>query len=1295
MTDVVILPYNATGNCKAYKNPLVLKFRASTLEPMFQSTMFSKYLVTVKTDCVDSNCLLRLQNISNTRRNQDEATISILGTLMYNLQKENLENSLLKFGRRLDQVHDLISNKSIPNLLNIILFGKMISIDTQVTRLKGMFVYKNDLNKKVTTFVLIEDDRAIVIHLLEKVQQPDDDNIEKFVNLIKIPRLYPTVNTIVATVYLDTMKRDFSPLNFTTILTSQEGLFGKMSIVLDMTEKVLSNETETSDGRVLFLQNFLTDPVEISEPNPIKLINSALQMMILDDIRESDLDSIQILMTSLLSEYFHVTMHSGTKTTSVLVFRSPKHQFVIDYQIGSSNQPKKFERQMKIQHTLLKKVTLCCENLVLLRVYLNRRKQDGFFNRYCFTKIESNEKLSEVKCGTICRRKMFDNEELTTVRTETNNDTHLELENLIPVRDYSKIIPIEHVIMLKFGVSGTIDKTQPIYNLITAIKYGLFGFNVNAALRSRFCQKYPDFQTISTSESLEVQLMSICHEKLLFIIPEDESNLPELYPLETSAEKKPDSLETGTMVSINEVMAIEAIRKPATITLPERFETYKKINFDNYNLVVPEINFGMIDNSRAEAQNKLNEDVFDKMRSYLDDKLGFFVIPSKICVKKANKRTVESSPNFANTVGVSHASHHFESGGELHSFANFSFAPKLDRFNRYWPQNSENICLPTSDHQEPDFTARRTYDCDNMLGTGNFRTADTKSTALIHIGDGSDSVEGFLHKPNLFVSSSGRKTLLGGAKHDVFVIDTEFPVQGYMNGNSKENTLVFSDYFKQVNTSISLHLTQIDRETMELKPPSTDDVNAKLVLKNIQNFIGRHGLPDYIDAPCTVDKLDLKGGSRDNFDNVYIGNPCNYDLSIKLNSNTAVRFLIKSFGRFEYHVNQSDSSVTIDFGGQDDHESVHIVRFDHELNPRTKITHEKTVTTGIWRTTFGQDDHENLIVVNPPKMKIFYVFKGDHVCQFQDSETFVFHRSLQSTPIDIINTLNVALANVFTNSLKETHVKVYGQQVLDDPEVVITSAIQAWHPNFRRIYLNNDPKLPTTIYGSENIENVYQIAFDCATKTRCSVPNINIIRKLDFPPTKNTIDMTELAKYYETLRFSVRPCMAPTETFPLEIRIVIRHENNRQVAFCAGRTIGTIKVHNLTITALDSLKIKALKVFLVGRNSRNEFTISQTYVELNTKSTLVLTYGNVKNDSPMKTQLTPDESRGQIQILHQHLFLEIVCTNGETVSVLLWNFDYFKRDFLQVKIGFSKVTMEIVNLKNGEYRFYWRPQIGT
>lgn len=155
------------------------------------------------------------------------------------------------------------------------------------------------------------------------------------------------------------------------------------------------------------------------------------------------------------------------------------------------------------------------------------------------------------------------------------------------------------------------------------------------------------------------------------------------------------------------------------------------------------------------------------------------------------------------------------------------------------------------------------YRCINAVGIRKVPN-NPNGYALIVVLSGTDIVNGFQDRTNVFLTDKGIKKLTGGEKDDVFVL-TGTEISGTIDGKEGNNVLDFQKFVPDSGKIVVLALGDIIGRYMNLGQPTSalivDPSAPLLIIKKMHSVIGRAKKTDVIVAKCDTKLIDSQGGT--------------------------------------------------------------------------------------------------------------------------------------------------------------------------------------------------------------------------------------------------------------------------------------------------------------------------------------------------------------------------------------------------------------------------------------------------
>jgi len=429
------------------------------------------------------------------------------------------------------------------------------------------------------------------------------------------------------------------------------------------------------------------------------------------------------------------------------------------------------------------------------------------------------------------------------------------------------------------------------------------------------------------------------------------------------------------------------------------------------------------------------------------------------------------------------------------------FSKRVDRYVRGKPDTNRGEQMVCNHFNmlkmDSDDRWESMYDCKGMLGLED--TTCKNGMVYIDIGNGSDVIKGHQNLSNEVFSGAGFKLITGGVKDDTFIIHSlGSHTYGLVHGYNGSDTLVLNQYLPDQPVIQFVALTK------NMAKIVTSGSGHELVLKDVENILGREKMTDRIDVICGFHSVNMRGGTSDSPDVVTIGNrQCNFNTLIAVGGNTHVENKAKH-GSFMYEMHQMNSSSALvqlpaDFGA-----SSHAFQFDYPVDQldRIELVKEKATKS---RTLHFHTKHAQS---NETRFTIEF-YHPDHPISFSDDTTVLVNGE----------DVHLSLPNTTSKTFSET--MEHAKQLSLNHRAYVTAGVDGkfihvgFTPdagtNLSKTHMNtltNQPEQQSWLIGGRN--NVYNITavFPDETIPSCTFNDVTI--EIRDPLSHNVIDLVTL-----------------------------------------------------------------------------------------------------------------------------------------------------------------------------------------
>ncbi|MBV0900128.1 MAG: ankyrin repeat domain-containing protein, partial [Wolbachia endosymbiont of Fragariocoptes setiger] len=414
-----------------------------------------------------------------------------------------------------------------------------------------------------------------------------------------------------------------------------------------------------------------------------------------------------------------------------------------------------------------------------------------------------------------------------------------------------------------------------------------------------------------------------------------------------------------------------------------------------------------------------------------------------------------------------------------------------------WLKGDENeitegklFCIPSAEEGVISST-EKTYKSKNAIGVKYGKDRKGKAT-FINLTEGKNTIIGFSNKPNIFAIGQGYKNIIGGESDDLFKfveksVHNQSPyITGVMDGRGGTDTLDIA--------ALSSEIKNIVINFQEKKLLDTEN-KLSLEVKNINNFIGRVGKIDTVNAACDTRHIDARGGVNDsNYDAVTINDDiCNYDAKVIIRPYTKVDSKAKA-GVIRYIVNEKEvgtASVNIDANSKCDHQFIFV---NYKLDDISSIKiQESTVSF-----SFSVSNSKFKLLVNGSPIKYSYQLSDSTKLIIGQKNLYALHNTQEP-----INRSSIERYSNIAKKLKMNLVVHSNEEVLS-----------VGHDHHDVI--QNDPTAKVSHLVGNGGENIFILKSGVGIKNLplAGVVLYNFNRK---EATRDTLDLREINKQVKEL----------------------------------------------------------------------------------------------------------------------------------------------------------------------------------
>uniref|UniRef100_A0A915IR30 Uncharacterized protein n=1 Tax=Romanomermis culicivorax TaxID=13658 RepID=A0A915IR30_ROMCU len=392
----------------------------------------------------------------------------------------------------------------------------------------------------------------------------------------------------------------------------------------------------------------------------------------------------------------------------------------------------------------------------------------------------------------------------------------------------------------------------------------------------------------------------------------------------------------------------------------------------------------------------------------------------------------------------------------------------------------------TSDDQPGMMDENFNANCSRAVGLTNLLS--TGDLTMIDMRDGTDIVEGTDQGRNIFRIGNGLKhKVKGGDKNDLFIFDGN-ETGGSFEGMSGDDTADFRNFAPNA-------------KTLEFRSSSNGTVvvfykksNFEIILRDVENFIGRYNAPDLITPHCDAKFVDSNHGGIAGNDLIHIMEKiCFYQLTVVVGHRLLIRNDAK-FGNFDYMIEESACGIIfLDQNTLAQHRFIFRSGFDQlvlvsnvDIGPRSLVFH------------FGGET--GLVIHNTPFSKCTFHFSDDTELIIDWSTNLHMHAYITSHKMW---SKVEDFASYYDNMSKNHNCSITVYDQIKNFTLLIANPYES---SASHIFHNN-PYQTTMILGRDQ-ENVYVVNYDL---NFAQFPNVTI---QDNGSTKNikTIDMNDFSQ---------------------------------------------------------------------------------------------------------------------------------------------------------------------------------------
>lgn len=603
----------------------------------------------------------------------------------------------------------------------------------------------------------------------------------------------------------------------------------------------------------------------------------------------------------------------------------------------------------------------------------------------------------------------------------------------------------------------------------------------------------------------------------------------------------------------NAVSRVKQLNSVIQLTAKEKFwETLRAV-------------FSLSSQSYVEWQaerKRIHGDLISQMNTYLTNRtdVELFVEPNMFVSHYLTTKTTYITYSVVGYASYPMESSKFTEVAQYKSFENnfvdFQSAKSV-RYSRTFPdidgKTQELVCSEFDVARNEDLPSKSVelYECIGMVG---LRLKEREGIAHIDIGNGSDVLRGFLDKPNeVWLHGSGNKYVSGGNADDTFVIKSISGMYGLIDGRKGLDTLiVMDDTF--VNKTVSI---QTDSANISIIKTSE---KRRLVIKNVEKFVGRSELPDEVSISCNTALVNMAGSSDELMpDKVFVNEmaKCDYNTQIVINKNTHVVNMATQ-GTFSYIIQQISGVALIDL--KKNTLGHHVFHFLNEIESLEKVSID--TKNGNLNVYINDTKHT---VTNQLTVKNYHhqypiaflsqtalVMNGKDMIVHMTNETSVNQVLERSKKLEHLHATVFALVN---SQKQEVHV---GHNELNESKPFLNM-------------LTNNPSVESFLFGAK--DNVYNISLRCTQNT---------LRPCDFKPVTivieqngtNLIDLQNLRRVAKVSGIFKKIVMTPGEAvqngeFSLEISGYSSYNDSSSPI-----VLGTIRVQVKTKGALVQARLE-------------------------------------------------------------------------------------------------------------------------
>jgi len=201
---------------------------------------------------------------------------------------------------------------------------------------------------------------------------------------------------------------------------------------------------------------------------------------------------------------------------------------------------------------------------------------------------------------------------------------------------------------------------------------------------------------------------------------------------------------------------------------------------------------------------------------------------------------------------------------------------------------------------------------DTITVSVNGRTHNVALFVLL----GDKSIIKGLDNQNIFILGKGTKSVIGGGKNDVTVLNHPH-FSGFIDGQGGRNTLILK--YQLDDQDFQRHTTVIRGKSLTKSSIEVFDQNnilkSSATLLNIHTIIGNKNLPEKLENGCKFTTVDLQGGNGNKWDEITISYDeakCASNTMIILESFTTINFIGSAWNNRSIQVDVKNGPVRIE-----------------------------------------------------------------------------------------------------------------------------------------------------------------------------------------------------------------------------------------------------------------------------------------------------------------------------------------------------------------------------------------------